>query len=199
MIIVASVSCIYGLGSPEDYQAMMVRAAAGRSDRPRRDALKLVDIQYERNDTSFGRGNFRVRGDVIELYPAYEECVYRIELFGDEVEALADHQSAHRRNDRAAARSCTSIRPSTSSLPEERIEAAVGGIGQELESGSAEFKDQGKLLEAQRLEARTRFDIEMLQRGRLLPGHRELRRAASRPGARRAALYADRLISRRTS
>src|SRR4051812_25514013 len=89
VVVVASVSCIYGLGSPEDYRKMMVRLKLG--DIIDRDAvlLKFVDIQYDRNDISFERGKFRVRGDVVELWPAYEEVAYRIELFGDEVEALA--------------------------------------------------------------------------------------------------------------
>ena len=123
--------------------------------------LKFVDIQYERNDVSFERGKFRVRGDVVELWPAYEEIGYRIELFGDEVERLA------------------TIDPLTGSvlethkdmyvypakhfvLPEERIKGAVESIGEELEQRLKEMKEQGKLLEAQRLAARTRYDMEML-------------------------------------
>ena len=161
VLVVASVSCIYGLGSPEDYRKMMVRLQLG--DLVDRDQLllKFVDIQYERNDVSFERGKFRVRGDVVELWPAYEEFGYRIELFGDEVERLA------------------TIDPLTGSvlethkdmyiypakhfvLPEERIQGAVENIGKELEQRLKEMKEQGKLLEAQRLAARTRYDMEML-------------------------------------
>jgi excinuclease ABC subunit B len=161
VLVVASVSCIYGLGSPEDYRKMMVRLRLG--DVVDRDELllKFVEIQYDRNDVAFERGKFRVRGDVIELCPAYEEIGYRIELFGDEVERLA------------------TIDPLTGSmlethdemyvypakhfvLPEERIQGAVESIGAELEVRLKELKEQGKLLEAQRLGARTRYDMEML-------------------------------------
>jgi excinuclease ABC subunit B len=161
VLVVASVSCIYGLGSPDDYRKMMVRLQLG--DLVDRDQLllKFVDIQYERNDVSFERGKFRVRGDVVELWPAYEEFGYRIELFGDEVERLA------------------TIDPLTGSviethkdmyvypakhfvLPEERIQGAVENINLELEQRLKEMKEQGKLLEAQRLGARTRYDMEML-------------------------------------
>ncbi len=161
MLVVASVSCIYGLGSPEDYRKMMVRLQVG--DLIDRDEvlLKFVDIQYERNDVSFERGKFRVRGDVIELWPAYEEIGYRIELFGDEVERLAiidpltgsvleTHQDMY-------------VYPAKHFvLPEERIKGAVESIAAELEERLKELKDQGKLLEAQRLGARTRYDMEML-------------------------------------
>jgi excinuclease ABC subunit B len=161
VVVVASVSCIYGLGSPDDYRKMMVRLKLG--DVIDRDELllKFVDIQYDRNDVSFERGKFRVRGDVVELWPAYEEFGYRIELFGDEVERLATidpvsggvletHQDMY-------------IYPAKHFvLPEERIQGAVENIGAELEARLKELKEQGKLLEAQRLGARTRYDMEML-------------------------------------
>jgi excinuclease ABC subunit B len=161
VIVVASVSCIYGLGSPEDYRKMMVRVKVGGMIDRDEMLLKLVDIQYDRNDVSFERGKFRVRGDVVEVWPAYEEVACRVELFGDEVEALAV------------------IDPLTGAvlerlqemyiypakhfvLPEERIKGAVESIQQELEERLKTLKDQGKLLEAQRLAARTRYDMEML-------------------------------------
>src|SRR4051812_27409614 len=161
VIVVASVSCIYGLGSPEDYRKMMVRLKVGETIDRDEMLLRLVDIQYDRNDVSFERGKFRVRGDVVEVWAAYEEIGYRIELFGDEVETLAV------------------IDPLTGSvlekkpemyiypakhfvLPEERIKGAVELIQEELEARLKELKDQGKLLEAQRLAARTRYDMEML-------------------------------------
>jgi excinuclease ABC subunit B len=161
VVVVASVSCIYGLGSPEDYRKMMVRLRLG--DMIDRDEmlLKFVDIQYDRNDVAFERGKFRVRGDVVELWPAYEELGYRIELFGDEVEklstidpltgaVLATHPEMY-------------VYPAKHFvLPEERIQGAVQAIGAELEARLQELKDQGKLLEAQRLAARTRYDMEML-------------------------------------
>ena len=161
VVVVASISCIYGLGSPDDYRKMMVRLKLG--DIVDRDALllKFVDIQYDRNDVAFKRGKFRVRGDVIELWPASEEIGYRIELFGDEVERLATidtvtgnvietHQDMY-------------VYPAKHFvLPEERIKGAVESIQAELEQRLQQMKEQGKLLEAQRLGARTRYDMEML-------------------------------------
>jgi len=161
VIVVASVSCIYGLGSPDDYRKMMVHVKLG--DEVDRDEmlLKFVDIQYDRNDISFERGKFRVRGDVVEIWPAYEEVAYRIELFGDEVEALAvidplTGAVLERKPDLYVYPAKHFV------LPEERIEGAVAAIQEELEERLQQLKDQGKLLEAQRLAARTRYDIEML-------------------------------------
>ncbi|MBY0232758.1 MAG: DEAD/DEAH box helicase family protein, partial [Gemmataceae bacterium] len=161
VIIVASVSCIYGLGSPSDYKRMMVRLVKGETIRRDEVLLKLVDIQYKRNDVDFSRGTFRVRGDVVEVWPASEEFAMRIELFGDEVEALAlinplTGEVLRREED-------LYIYPAKHFVtPEERIRSAVAGMREELEKRLEEFKDQGKLLEAQRLSARTRFDMEML-------------------------------------
>jgi excinuclease ABC subunit B len=169
VLIVASISCIYGLGSPSDYKAMMVRVVKGETVNRDELLLRLVDIQYQRNDAVFERGKFRVRGDVIEVWPAYEEFGFRIELFGDEVETLAY------------------INPLTGEVlrvlddlyvypakhfvtPEERIRTAVEGIRGELEERLAWFRQQGKLLEEQRLAARTRFDMEMLQEVGHCPG-----------------------------
>ncbi|MCS6851381.1 MAG: excinuclease ABC subunit UvrB [Gemmataceae bacterium] len=161
VIIVASVSCIYGLGSPSDYKRMMVHVRRGATI-PRDDLLlKLVDIQYQRNDTAFERGRFRVRGDVIEVWPAYEEFGFRIELFGDEVEALAFINPTSGETLRSVDE--LYIYPAKHFVtPEERIRIAVEGIRAELEERLAWFRERGRLLEAQRLAARTRFDIEML-------------------------------------
>ncbi len=169
VIIVASVSCIYGLGSPSDYKAMMVRVVKGEI--LDRDALllRLVDIQYQRNDTAFERGKFRVRGDVVEIWPASEEYALRIELFGDEVEALAiinpvSGETLRQLDD-------LYIYPAKHFVtPDERIRTAVEGIRGELEERLAQFRSQGKLLEAQRLSARTRFDMEMLLETGHCPG-----------------------------
>ena len=161
VIIVASVSCIYGLGSPSDYKRMMVYLKKG--DIIERDALllKLVDIQYERNDTAFQRGRFRVRGDVVEIWPASEEFALRLELFGDEVDALAIIHPTSGETLRVMDE--LYVYPAKHFVtPEERIKGAVEGIGQELEERLAKFRQEGKLLEAQRLSARTRFDMEML-------------------------------------
>ena len=161
VIVIASVSCIYGLGSPDDYRKMMVRLKLGQQVDRDEVLLRFVDIQYERNDVDFSRGKFRVRGDVIELWPAYEEVGFRIELFGDEIETLAviDPTSGaviEKKEDMY-------IYPAKHFvLPEERIQGAVEAIQKELDDRLQQLKEQGKLLEAQRLAARTRYDIEML-------------------------------------
>ncbi|HEV3204843.1 MAG TPA: excinuclease ABC subunit UvrB [Gemmataceae bacterium] len=161
VIIVASVSCIYGLGSPSDYKRMMVYLTKGTIIPRDQLLLKLVDIQYERNDVAFTRGKFRVRGDVIEICPAYEEIGFRIELFGDEVDALAYINPTSGETLQSVDE--LYIYPAKHFVtPEDRIREAVEGIRGELEERLAYFRAQGKLLEAQRLSARTRFDLEML-------------------------------------
>ena len=169
VIIVASVSSIYGLGSPEDYREMMVPLRVGAMIDRDEMLLRLVDIQYTRNDTDLARGKFRVRGDCVELWPAYEEFAVRIELWGDEVEQLSlIHPTSGEVIQRVDE---LFIYPAKHFvLPEERIAAAVDKIKQELEERLAEFRDQGKLLEAQRLSARTRFDIEMMLEAGYCPG-----------------------------
>lgn len=161
VVVVASVSCIYGLGSPDDYRKMMVRLKVGDFIDRDETLLKFVDIQYDRNDISFERGKFRVRGDVVELWPAYEEIAFRIELFGDEVETLAviDPLTGAVLEKKQE----MYIYPAKHFvLPEERIKGAVEAINEELEERLKVLKDHGKLLEAQRLAARTRYDMEML-------------------------------------
>src|SRR3984957_18004606 len=162
VIIVASVSCIYGIGSVEDYNGLSIDVKTG--ERRVRDKFlrQLTDIQYQRNDIDFHRSTFRVRGDVVDVFPAGEELAYRIEFFGDEVERI------------------TRIDPLTGEIlsnldeykifpgshyvtPQEKLKVALGHIEQELADRLALFKKEGKLLEAQRLEQRTRFDLEMLQ------------------------------------
>ncbi len=169
VIIVASVSCIYGLGSPEDYKAMMVSLHRGMT--VDRDAvlMKLVDVQYDRNDVEFARSKFRVRGDCVEIWPSYEEFAYRIEFWGDEVEQLSiiDPTSGEviRQEQELF------IYPAKHFvLPEERIASAIDAIKQELEERLEILKNTGKLLEAQRLNARTRFDIEMMLEVGFCPG-----------------------------
>ncbi|MEX0714217.1 MAG: excinuclease ABC subunit UvrB, partial [Pirellulales bacterium] len=190
VIIVASVSCIYGLGSPEDYKAMTVGLRRGQS--VDRDAvlLKLVDIQYDRNDVDFSRGKFRVRGDCVELWPSYEEFGWRIEFWGDEVEQLSTIQPTSgeviERHDELF------VYPAKHFvMPEDRIAAAIDAIKRELEERLALLKDQGKLLEAQRLNARTRFDIEMMLEVGYCPGIENYSRPLSGrpPGAQPQTLY----------
>jgi excinuclease ABC subunit B len=169
VIIVASVSCIYGLGSPSDYKRMVVRLV--KNELVDRDnlLLRLVDIQYQRNDIAFGRGTFRVRGDVIEVWPAYEEFAMRIELFGDEVESLelinpTSGESLRKEQE-------LYIYPAKHFVtPDERIRTAVEGIREELEQRRAELRNQGKLLEENRLAARTNYDMEMLLQVGHCPG-----------------------------
>jgi len=169
VIIVASVSCIYGLGSPEDYRSMMVALELGQVIDRDRVLAKLVDIQYERNDIAFERGKFRVRGDCVEVWPSYEEFALRIEFWGDEVEQLSFINPTS--GEVIQRQEQLFVYPSKHFvLPEERIEAAIDDIKAELDERLELFKSQGKLLEAQRLSARTRFDIEMMQQVGYCPG-----------------------------
>jgi excinuclease ABC subunit B len=169
VLIVASVSCIYGLGSPSDYKAMMVRVVKGEIIDRDSMLLKLVDIQYQRNDVAFERGTFRVRGDVVEVWPASEEYAFRIELFGDEVDSLAIINPTS--GETLKLLDDLYIYPAKHFVtPEERIRAAVDGIRVELEERLTQLRQQGKLLEAQRLSARTRFDMEMLMEVGHCPG-----------------------------
>jgi excinuclease ABC subunit B len=162
VIIVASVSCIFGLGSPDAYKASMIPLAVG--DQIERDKLlrRFVDLQYERNDMAFERGRFRVRGDVVELWPAYEQFAYRIEMFGDEIERLDFINPTS--GAVLASEDRLFVFPAVHYvMPEDRIASAVASIQTELEQRLMEFKRHGKLLEAQRLAARTRYDVEMIQ------------------------------------
>jgi excinuclease ABC subunit B len=162
VVIVASVSCIYGLGNPEDYEGMVVSLALGQ--RVERDDLlrRLVDLQYERNDIGFGRGKFRVRGDCVDIQPAYEEFAYRIELFGDEIDRLAMINPTT--GEILGSEQQTFIYPAKHYvMPENRIEQGCVSIEEELTARLAELRHAGKLLEAQRLEARTKYDLEMLR------------------------------------
>jgi excinuclease ABC subunit B len=169
VIIVASVSCIYGLGSPEDYRSMMVGLRVGQA--VDRDEMlgKLVEIQYERGDVEFQSGRFRVRGDCVEVWPSYEETAFRVEFWGDEVEQLSVIQPTS--GEVIERKQELFIYPAKHFvMPEERIQRAMDEIKRELEERLAELKAQGKLLEAQRLSARTRFDLEMLQEVGYCPG-----------------------------
>ena len=169
VIVVASVSCIYGLGSPEDYRAMVIRIATG-VPLSRDDLLaQLVGVQYERSDMALERGRFRVRGDTIDIWPPYDELATRIEFWGDTIESIAvTHPTS---GEVAARKDETYFYPAKHFvMPEDRIKAAVGEIRRELDERLEELKSQGKLLEAQRLSARTKFDIEMLLEAGFCPG-----------------------------
>jgi excinuclease ABC subunit B len=162
VVIVASVSCIYGLGSPDAYHGMMVLLEPGMQ--VDRDALlrKLVEIQYERTPLDLERGKFRVRGDVIEIFPSYEEFAVRIELFGDEVEAVSAIDPVRGAPLRRLHR--IPIYPNSHYVtPRDRLLKAIDGIKAELQERLAELEGAGKLLEAQRLHQRTMFDLEMIK------------------------------------
>lgn len=190
VVIVASVSSIYGLGSPQDYREMMVGLRKGQTIDRDEMLMKLVDIQYDRNDVSFERGKFRVRGDCVELWPAYEEYAFRIEFWGDEVDALSFINPVT--GEIIASQDQLFVYPAKHFvMPEDRIAAAVGEIKEELEQQLQKFRDEGKLLEAQRLNARTRFDIEMMTEVGHCPGIENYSRPLSgRPaGAAPYTLY----------
>jgi len=161
-IVVASVSCISGLGSPEEYAAQMVYLRVG-DEIDQRDILRgLVNIRYERNDMNLVRGKFRVKGDVIEVHPAYDETAVRIELFGDEVEAIVVVDPVT--GERVESLDELVIFPATHyTTSDERMAAAIGRIEGELQERLALFERDGKLLEAQRLRMRTSYDLEMMQ------------------------------------
>ncbi len=162
VIIVASVSCIYGLGSPIDYENQVISLRPGM-EKDRQELLrKLVDIQYTRNDTAFERGDFRVRGDTIDVHPAGSENAVRIELFGDEVETIKEINPLT--GEIVGLRNHVAIYPASHYVTsQENIDRATETINEELEERLKWFQDRGKLIEAQRLEQRTRYDVEMLR------------------------------------
>ena len=160
-IVVASVSCIYGMGNPEEYRGNMLELHVGVDYDQRSLLRRLVDLQYDRNDMTLGRGNFRVRGDTIEVQPAYDETVTRIEMFGDTVEriTIVDALTGETVNDMSE----VLIFPATHYVAgDERMRKAVVGIEHELQVRLKQFETEGKLLEAQRLRMRTQYDLEMI-------------------------------------
>ncbi len=162
VVIVASVSCIYGIGSPESYSRLVLFLSVG-DDRPREAILrKLVEIRYQRNDVVLGRGRFRVRGDVIEVQPANMESAYRISLFGDEVESITHFDPMT--GEVLARLEYLAIYPATHYATEpDQIERALAGVRAELGERLGELESQGKMLEAHRLRSRTEYDMEMLR------------------------------------
>ena len=162
VIIVASVSCIYGLGSPVDYEHEMVSLRPGM-EIPRQELLRrLVDIQYTRNDLAFERGTFRVRGDTIDIYPAGSDTAVRVELFGDEIDTIKEMNPLT--GEILGLRNHIAVWPASHYVTsKENLERALGTIEEELEERIEWFKSRGKLLEAQRIEQRTRYDMEMLR------------------------------------
>jgi len=163
VIIIASVSCIYGLGNPEEYREMVVSLRTGMEIERNQLLRKLVDIQYERNDLNFVRGKFRVRGDVVEIFPASrdEKCL-RVEFFGDEIDRIREVNALT--GEILGERDHVAIFPASHFVTrEEKMKLAVANIEKELEEQLAYLRSEDKLLEAQRLEQRTRYDLEMME------------------------------------
>ena len=161
-IVVASVSCIYGMGNPDEYRGQLLELHTGVDYDQRSILRRLVDLQYDRNDATLGRGKFRVRGDTIEIHPAYDETVLRVEMFGDTVDRLTiiDPLTGEQLRELSE----TLIFPATHYMAgDERMRKAVLGIEAELQERLAYFEKEGKLLEAQRLRMRTQYDLEMIQ------------------------------------
>lgn len=161
-IVVASVSCIYGMGDPEEYRGQLLELHVGVDYDQRSILRRLVDLQYDRNDMTLGRGNFRVRGDTIEVHPAYEENVVRIEMFGDTVDRITmiDPLTGETLSEPTS----ILVFPATHYVAgDDRLRRAIRGIEDELQQQLALFESQGKLLEAQRLRMRTQYDLEMIQ------------------------------------
>ena len=160
-IVVASVSCIYGMGNPEEYRGNLLELHTGVDYDQRSILRRLVDMQYDRNDANLVRGNFRVRGDTVEVHPAYEEHVLRIEMFGDTVERLVMVDPVT--GEQLGELSEVMVFPATHYVAgDERMSRAIGTIEQELQQRLAWFKEENKLLEAQRLQMRTQYDLEMM-------------------------------------
>ncbi|MCH2133099.1 MAG: excinuclease ABC subunit UvrB [Phycisphaerales bacterium] len=185
-IIVSSVSCLFGLGSPVTYRDRVVALRVGQEIDRRDLLLALTDMQYGRNEFEFARGQFRVRGDVVEIFPAYEQYAVRIEFFGDEIERLELIHPVS--GDTLATEQQVFIFPAVHyMLPQEQLQEALDGIRTECSRRVAQLKKEGKLLESQRLQARTRYDVEMLSEVQYCPGvenyarHLEGRPPGSRP------------------
>ncbi|PFE75624.1 excinuclease ABC subunit B [Bacillus cereus] len=187
VIIVASVSCIYGLGSPEEYRELVVSLRVGMEKDRNQLLRELVDVQYGRNDIDFKRGTFRVRGDIVEIFPASldEHCI-RIEFFGDEIDRIREVNALT--GEVLAERDHVAIFPASHFVTrEEKLKVAIENIEKELEERLKELNDNGKLLEAQRIEQRTRYDLEMMREMGFCSGienysrHLTLRPAGSTP------------------
>ena len=181
VLIVASVSCIYGLGDPEDYFNLVASIKVGEIRDRGRLLRQLVDMQYERNDFDLARGKFRIRGDTLEIVPAYEEVAVRIQFFGDEVERIV--QLDPLTGELLGQLEEAAIYPAKHFVTsKERLELAIVDIGVELEERLKELRDQGKVLEAARLESRTHYDVEMLQETGFCSGVENYARHLSRRG-----------------
>ena len=185
VIVIASVSCIYGLGSPEDFKAMMIPLRTGLELSRDNFLENLVTILYNRNDIDFKRGTFRVRGDVVDIYPAYMESAIRVEFWGDELESIRELDPLT--GETGEALEMFDLYPATQYVtPKDKIDSAIGGIRKELDERIAYFESQNMLLEAQRIRMRTEYDIELLQEMGFCTGIENYSRYFSgrKPGAR---------------
>jgi len=185
VIIVASVSCIYGIGDPAEYGKVVINLRQGAVHKRDKVLRHLVDIYYERNDVNFTRGRFRVRGDTLEIYPAYSEFAYRVEFWGDEVERITEVDPLT--GEVLLEHEAIDIYPAKHFItPQEKLMLGIADIEKELEERLAELLSQGKLLEAQRLEQRTKYDLEMLRETGYCPGIENYSRPLSQrpPGSR---------------
>ena len=182
VLIVASVSCIYGLGDPEDYFNLVAQVKVGEVRNRRQLVRQLVDMHYERNDMDLARGKFRIRGDTLEIIPAYEEAAVRVQFFGDEVERIV--QLDPLTGEVLADLPDIAIYPANHFVTsKEKLEAAIVDIGLELEERLGEMRAEGKILEAARLESRTHYDLEMLQETGFCSGVENYSRHLSRRAA----------------
>ncbi len=179
VVIVASVSCIYGLGSPEEYGKFVVTLKRGEDQRMGKLIRRLVDLQYNRNDQSLARGNFRVRGDTLEIHPAYEEIAVRVEFFGDEIERITEVDPLT--GEVLADRPRVDIYPAKHFVTsQEKLQLGIRDIREELDQRYKQLQDQGKVLEAARLRQRTLYDIEMMQEAGYCSGIENYSRHLSR-------------------
>ena len=161
VIVIASVSCIYGLGSPEDFKAMMIPLSAGLELSRDNFLENLVTILYNRSDIDFKRGTFRVRGDVVDVYPAYMESAIRVEFWGDELESIRELDPLT--GETGEALEMFNLYPATQYVtPKDKIDSAIGGIRKELDERIAYFESQNMLLEAQRIRMRTEYDLSLI-------------------------------------
>lgn len=189
VIIVASVSCIYGIGSVEDYGEMAITVTKGEVRKQDKLLRHLTDIQYQRNDIDFHRGTFRVRGDVVDIFPAGAETAYRVEFFGDEIDRITNVDPLT--GEIIAEKDSIKVYPGSHYVtPQDKLKVALGFIETELDQRVAFFESQGKLLEAQRIKQRTKFDIEMLQETGFVKGIENYSRYLTNrePGAQPATL-----------
>ena len=190
VIVVASVSCLFGLGSPENFRAMCVRLARGEAIDREEVLRRLVAIQYRRNDVEFARGHFRVRGDVVDVFPACGHTAYRVETFGSEIEALREIDPVT--GEVLREHEEVFVYPAKHFvMPEGTVKSALGSIESELRARVDELRAAGKLLEAQRLESRTRYDMELLDEIGYCPGVENYSRHLSgrAPGERPWTLF----------